>query len=103
MTRRMEDIQQRMIDHEVRMSEAREIGELYTASRESRHERQISQADGRWYRGELIAMLTAARSERDLHGLGLSDDVVREARLGDSLAEAWTRFRPQHRPPPRST
>jgi hypothetical protein len=92
------EFDQKLIDHEVRVSKAREAGEIHAAGRDSLRERQSSQADRRWYRGELIAMLTAACSEADLHGLGLSDAVVREARLGDSLLEAWTRFRPRHLP-----
>jgi hypothetical protein len=90
---RTEEFDQKLIDHEVRVTKAREAGEIHAAGRDSLAERQNSQADRRWYRGELVAMLTAARSEADLHGLGLSDAVVREARLGDSLLEAWTRFR----------
>ena len=97
---RKDRMEQRLIDHEVRLSEARESGYRYAAARDVRRERHGSEADRRWYRGELIAMLTAARSERELHGLGLSDQVVREARLGDSLLEAWTRFRPQPFDPP---
>ncbi|MBW3570500.1 MAG: hypothetical protein KY467_05295 [Gemmatimonadetes bacterium] len=92
---RKDQLEQRLIDHEVRLSEARETGYRYTAARELRRERGSREADRRWYRGELVAMLTAARTERELHGLGLSDQVVREARLGDSLLEAWMRFHPQ--------
>jgi len=95
---RRKEFDQKLIDHEVRMSKMREAGEIHAAGRDSLRERQSRQADRRWYRGELVAMLTAARSEADLQGLGLSDDVVREARLGDSLLEAWTRFRFRHLP-----
>jgi hypothetical protein len=42
-------------------------------------------------------MLMGARSEADLEGLGLTDEVIRDAQLGDSLREAWARFHP----PPR--
>lgn len=90
---------QRSIDHEVRLTELRERRQQYAVSRQSLRERESGRADRRWYRGELIAMLAAARAEADLRGLGLSDDVVREARLADTLTEAWARFGP-HFPPP---
>lgn len=96
-----DEIEQRLIDHEVRLSEAREAAELYAAGRESRQEGRLGQADRRWYRAELVSILAGARTEADLHGLGLSDRVVREARLGETLREAWTRFRPRHLAPPR--
>jgi hypothetical protein len=101
-TRRREETEQRLIDHEVRLSEAREAGERFTAARESRRDARGRQSDRLWYRRELIAMLRAAQTEDELHELGLSDAVVREARLGDSLAEAWASFRLwQFSPPPR--
>lgn len=92
--RSREELEQRLIDHEVRLSEARETGQRYTASLKLCQASQSGQADRRWYRGELVSMLAAARTEADLHGLGLSDEVVRDARLGKSLREAWERFRP---------
>lgn len=94
--RRTQETEQRMIDTEVRRSVAREADEAFTAARDAHQERESSRADRRWYRGELIAMLTAAKTASDLHELGLSDDVVREARLGDTLVQAWARFRPPH-------
>lgn len=101
--RRREELEQRLIDHEVRLSEAREAGQRYAASRESRQERESGQADRRWYRAELVSMLEAARTEAELQGLGINDQVVREARLGDSLLDAWNRFRPGIGPaPPKS-
>lgn len=97
--RRTNTFEQKLIDHEVRVSEAREIGERHVAGRDVRRERTSSQADRRWYRRELVDMLTAARTEDDLRELGLSDEVVREAGLGDSLMEAWARFRGPHHAP----
>lgn len=97
---RKDELEQRLIDHEVRLTEAREAGETYIAGRESRMERHGSRADQRWYRGELIAMLQAADTEAELRGLGLSDAVVREARLGNSVMDAWTRFRSGRLPLP---
>ena len=99
MSRPSDEMDQRAIDHEVRLTELRERRQRYATSRGLLQERESGRADRRWYRRELIAMLTAAQTEADLHGLGLSDDVVREAGLGESLVEAWTRFRP-HRPLP---
>ena len=98
--RSREETEQRLIDHEVQMSKVRETRQRHAATRESWQVRESGRADRRWYRGELITMLAGARTEADLHGLGLSDAMVREARLGDTLAEAWTRFRP---PPPHLT
>lgn len=98
---RREEIEQRLIDHEVWLSTFREAEEIYAAGQASRRDVQRGAADRRWYRRELVAMLSAARTEREARELGLSDAVVREARLGDTLLQAWARFRPQHLPPPR--
>ncbi len=89
---RREELEQKLIEHEVRLSTAREAGELYVASRAARQDERSSVADRRWYREQLISMLMEARTEADLEGLGLSDEVVREARLGNSVHEAWSRF-----------
>lgn len=98
-TKGREELEQRLIDHEVRLTRAREAGELYAAARDARKEKQSGQADRRWYREQLISMLKAARTEADLEGLGLSDEVMREARLGESVHEAWTRFHFLPHPP----
>jgi hypothetical protein len=90
------EFEQKVIDHEVRMSKAREVGQVYSDGRDSRTAGRSTQADRRWYRAELVGMLREARSEADLRGLGFSDDVVREARLGDTLLDAWARFRLPH-------
>lgn len=101
--RRSDAYEQRLIDHEVRRGRTNEAGALFTAGRESRQQLRGGAAEREWYRRELIAILADARSEAELHGLGLSDEVVREARLGDTLLEAWARFGPpRHRPPPTS-
>jgi hypothetical protein len=100
---RRQEFEQQLIDHEVRVSRVREAGEMYAAGRDERRDSRSSLADRRWYRGELISMLAAARTEAELDGLGLSDEVVREAGLGDSLLQAWARYGPAHlggRPPP---
>lgn len=91
--RHREELEQWLIDHEVRLSEARE------AAQRNLEARAAWQADQQWYRSQLIAMLADARTEEELRGLGLSDKVVREAGLGASLAEAWRRFDPRHSPP----
>ena len=94
---RTSEFQQRMIEHEVRLSEAREAGEEYAVRLGDRFDQQSGYADRRWYRDQLVSMLMEARTEADLAGLGLSDEVIREARLGESVHEAWTRYHP---PPP---
>jgi hypothetical protein len=91
-TQRKEQLDQRLIEHEVRISERREAREQYVAGLGVRHDQQSGQADRRWYRGQLISMLMEARTEADLAGLGLSDEAIREARLGESVHTAWTRF-----------
>jgi hypothetical protein len=91
---RRKELDQRLIEHEVRLSERREAREQYAARVAARYDRQSGQGDRRWYRGQLISMLVEARAEADLAGLGLSDEVMREARLGESVHEAWTRFHP---------
>jgi hypothetical protein len=100
---RREEFEQRLIDHEVRRGRVDEAREQFTALRESRWESRSSWEDWRWYRRELIAMLAAAGTEAELRGLGLSDEVIREARLGATLLEAWARFHlPQFAPSPAS-
>lgn len=94
---RTKEFEQRLIEHEVRLSKAREAGELYVAGRDARQDERSSVADYRWYRQQLISMLLSARTESELEGLGLSDEVMREARLGNSVHEAWAGFHP---PPP---
>lgn len=94
---RRKELDQRLIEHEVRLSERREAREEYAARLKVRHDQLSGHADGRWYRDQLISMLMEARTEADLSGLGLSDEVMREARLGDSVHAAWTRFHPSSR------
>jgi hypothetical protein len=89
--------EQRRIDHEVRLSRAREVVEGYVGGRASREERRSSAAENRWFREQVAAMLAGAAREEELAGLGLSDAMVREARLGDSVAEAWARYHEQFR------
>jgi hypothetical protein len=93
---RTEELEQKLIEHEVRLSKAREAGALYALGREARKDSRSSVTDRRWYREQLVSMLIEARTEADLEGLGFSDEVVREARLGNSVHEAWARF---HCPP----
>lgn len=88
-----EEFEQRLIDHEVRRGRVLEARERFVASRERRQELRSRRGGLHWYRRELAAILAAARTEQELHELGLSDEVVREARLGDTLREAWGRFR----------
>lgn len=95
---RTQEHEQRLIEHEVRLSNAREAGALYAASRDARQDRRTAAADRRWYRKQLISMLIEAGTEADLEGLGLSDEVMREARLGDTVHAAWTRFHPPSPP-----
>lgn len=94
MAENRDGLEQRIIDHQVRLSGVREAAEAYYASREDRRERRTVFAEKRWERGQVISMLAGAASERELEHLGLSDALIREAGLGDSLAHAWTRFRP---------
>ncbi len=96
-TRDRGEYEQRLIDHEVRLTESREAIARYLGGRQSREDGRSSAAEERWFREQLIAMLAGASSEDDLAGLGLTDELVRKARLGDSLAEAWARH---HHPSP---
>jgi type II secretory pathway component PulF len=92
---RREEFEQRLIDHEVRVTRAREAVEQYQGGRQSRAELRTSAAEDRWFREQLITMLAAASTLEDLAGLGLTDELVRTTRLGDSLAEAWARHHHQ--------
>lgn len=91
-TQNRDEYEQRLIDHEVRISRAREAVAKYQGGRESREERRSGAAEERWFRKQLVSMLSGAATVQDLEGLGVSDEVVREARLGESVAEAWARY-----------
>lgn len=97
------EFQQRIIDHEVRLTRARLAAACTAAASESRRDDRRSAAEEGWVRQQAIAMLASAPTAGDLAGLGLSDAFIRDAGLGTSLRAAWRAFhRPGGRPhPPR--
>lgn len=94
MARPTDDPEQRQIDQEVRLSRTRETMHLSHEARERRRDRRSARAENAWFRDQLILMLKGAETEEELAGLGLSDGLIQEANLGDSLVQAWSRFRP---------
>lgn len=88
------NLDQSIIDHEVRLGRMEAGLERVRASRQARDETRRAAAEARWFREQYVAMLRSAASEEELQGLGLSDEMIREARLGDSLLEAWKALRP---------
>jgi hypothetical protein len=86
------ELEQRIIDHEARVTRTQELRAFSDGARERRREQRDANAEERWLREGMISILRAAESEREVRELGLSDEVIREARLAQSLAEAWQRF-----------
>lgn len=85
--------EQRIIDHEVRVAHTEALVEQTRAARRARVENRGLEAESQWFRQQYITMLRSAATSQELHDLGLTDELVRDARLGGSLTEAWERFR----------
>lgn len=94
MAGRSPEQEQRVINFEVLMSRTREAAVRFDAMRLGRRQRLADVQERRWYRRELIAILGSAPTEREVADLGLSNEMVREARLGNTVKEAWARFGP---------
>ena len=94
MARRREELEQRIIEHEARLSRARATIDDCLARQQARRERGQAAAETEWVREQIISMIAGAEGEQELEGLGLSDEVVRELELGSSLREVWIRYRP---------
>lgn len=97
MHRSREVLEQRLVDHEVLLARTEAAIQQVRGSRQSRGERRAALQEELWVREQYVAMLRATETEQELPGLGLTDEMIREVRLGDSLAAAWHRFGP---PPP---
>jgi hypothetical protein len=83
-------LQQRIIDHEARLSRAAGLVHDYQERQRARAAARLSWEQSAWLRRQLAQMI--AESPRDeLHALGLTDEMVRESRLGDTLQAAWDR------------
>ena len=82
------DAQQQIIDHEVRLSRAAALVHEYQRRRSLRAEARLHWEQATWLRRQLAGMI-ADMPRDELHELGLTDQMVREARLGDSLQAAW--------------
>lgn len=85
-------LEQRIIDHEVRVARTRAAVQRVHATREAQRERRQALQEMLWLREQCVAMLRTAATEEELQGLGLTDEVMRELRLGDSVSAAWHRF-----------
>lgn len=97
------EMEQRMLDHEMRLSRTAELVLRYRAARRARLAARAAWEQDTWMRREISEMIAAARRD-ELDHLGLTDDVVRELRLGDSVLEAWEKLHPapfNFAPPPR--
>lgn len=95
MTRSREAREQQAIDHEVRLSRSRAIIHDYVVGQQGREEARDSWQQTAWMRGQVADMIAHA-SRDELESLGLTDDMIRELRLGTSLQAAWEA---QHLPP----
>lgn len=93
-----ENREQRIIDHEVRLSRTREIVEGYAAGRRARGESREAWRQAAWMR-ERLAGLIAGASLEELDSLGVTDQVVRELRLGASVQAVWRRLHSSPPPP----
>lgn len=93
-------MEQQIIDHEVRLSQASETLAWCRGRRQRWSERHAALAEQAWYRAEVASMLSSAATQQELQGLGLTDGVVREAGLGRSLVEAWKATHPARRAGP---
>ncbi len=88
-------LDQRIIDNEVRLSRSRALIEDTFLQRERWADAREAGEEAAWLRGRLAAMIAGA-SGGELEELGLTDDMVREAGLGNSLRDAWERLHPPH-------
>lgn len=84
---------QRIIDHEVKLTRTTAALERALAGQKARGERRQALAEALWVRQQYVAMLRSARDEGELRELGLTDEMIRDVRLGDSVSAAWRRFR----------
>lgn len=87
------DNQQRIIDHQVLLAQAGVLREQSRIARQGRIDGRAAQGELQWLREQYLSMLRAAETEVEARQLGLTDEVVREARLGMSVADAWERTR----------
>jgi hypothetical protein len=88
--------EQRIIDHQVLLSRTREIMERFAARERAWGDRREARQQTAWLRRQL-ADLIASASPEDLEALGVTDQAVREVRLGASVQAVWRRL---HVPPP---
>jgi|GEM_PF-3936973 len=85
--------EQQVIDHQVLLSRTREIIHDYVAGQQGRTEARDSLQQSIWIRRQIADMI--ARSTPDeLDALGLTDDMMRELRLGTSVQAAWEALHP---------
>jgi hypothetical protein len=99
MTAPNQDNQQKIIDHEVLLAQARVVREQSRIARQERIDGKVALGELLWLREQYISMLRAAETEQEVRELGLTDEAIREANLGTSVGDAWQRA---HTPPPRS-
>ena len=86
-----DDLEQRAIDYEVRLAHARVVQEQSRIARLQRMESKEARGELLWLREQYFSMLRAAGTEQEVRELGLTDEAVREARLGATVADAWQR------------
>jgi hypothetical protein len=94
-------IEQRLIEHEMRLSRARAAVHDYVVQRQRRIDRRTEWEQAVWLRRQVAQMITAMPLD-ELPTLGVDDALVRELNLGPSLRAAWERLcapPPRHSPP----
>jgi hypothetical protein len=84
-------LEQRLIEHEMRLSRARAALHDHLVHRQRRAELHGDREQADWLRLRIAEMIAAASLD-ELPTLGLDDTLVRELELGPSLRAAWERL-----------
>lgn len=92
MERSSSDQEQRIIDHEVLLARAEAALARATVARDERRQRKAALDELLWVREQYVAILRAAATEQEARDLGLTDEVIRDVELGDSMADVWRRL-----------
>lgn len=81
--------EQRIIEHEVLLSRTRAIIQDYLVARQERADARAATEQNAWMRTQVSDMIARASAD-ELEGLGLTDELMRELRLGTSVQGVWT-------------
>jgi hypothetical protein len=84
-------LEQRLIEHEMRLSRARATLHDFLVHQQRRADRHGQEEQTDWLRLRIAEMIATASLE-ELPTLGLDDTLVRELELGPSLRAVWERL-----------